>query len=618
MVVSLIPLSVLGFKVYHAAWDNAWREINEKHRLLAMNMAAPIQIYIKDKQHIMGILAQNISRELEKNTKYSQIHKNLVTAAPFLNDFHSLSLIDINGNTKIISSDHLPTPAPVKNHLNIYRDNTTFKEAIKTKRWSISSVKRSQLTKNPTIFMAYPVVSKNKIQHILVTELKIDELEKLRKNIHFGDKGHSAIVDNKGNALAHPNPQWMAEIKSLSHLKIVQQMIAGESGVTEFWSPFVKQMMVAGFTSVPKLGWGIMVPQPKIEVEKQVNKILFSQLVWALIGLIIAIALAIMISRHITSPINKLAHSAQELLSNELEGKLPEISRSAPYEVQELNRALVNLISGLQKSRTEISSLNESLQDKVDEATSKLTITNMKLKDIAENEKTASQIKSNFIASMSHELRTPLNAIIGYSDLLIEEFSEIPDSIYLSDIKRIKKSGQHLLLLINDILDISKIETGKIDLIIEEINITDMLDDIQSILSPLIAEKSNAIHFNNKLNITVINTDKVKLKQILLNLLSNANKFTNNGDVIVELNHIENDIIEISVKDTGIGIKKDKLESIFDAYNQADNHIKYTFGGTGLGLSISRHYARMLKGDITVTSIEGKQSIFTLTLSTKL
>jgi len=583
-----------------------------------MNMAAPIQIYIKDKQRIMGILAQNISRELEKNTKYSQIHQNLVTAAPFLNDFHSVSLIDINGNTKSINSDYLQKQNPVKHYHNIYRDNATFKEAIKTKRWSISSVKRSQITKNPTIFMAYPVVSKNKIHHILVTELKIDEIEKLRKNIHFGEKGHSAIVDNKGNALAHPNAQWMAEIKNLSHIKIIQQMMAGESGVTEFWSPFVKQMMVAGFTSVPKLGWGIMVPQPKVEVEKQVNKILFSQLVWALIGLVIAIVLAVIISRHITSPINKLAHSAQELLSNELEGKLPEISSSAPYEVQELNRALINLVSGLQKSRTEISTLNESLQDKVDEATLKLTITNIKLKDIAKNEKNASQIKSNFIASMSHELRTPLNAIIGYSDLLIEEFSEIPDSIYLSDIKRIKKSGQHLLLLINDILDISKIETGKVDIIIEEVSITDMLDDIQSILSPLIEKKSNTIHFNNRLNINIINTDKVKLKQILLNLLSNANKFTNNGDITVELSHTEEDSIEISVKDTGIGIKKDKLESIFYAYNQADNYIKFTFGGTGLGLSISRHYARMLKGDITVTSIEGKQSIFKLTLSTKL
>jgi len=583
-----------------------------------MNMAAPIQIYIKDKQRIMGILAQNVSRELETDTKYSQIHQNLVTAAPFLNDFHSVSLIDINGNTKSINSDNFPKQDPVKYYHNIYRDNAAFKEAIKTKRWSISSVKRSQITKNPTIFMAYPVISKNIVHHVLVAELKIDEIEKLRKNIHFGEKGHSAIVDSEGNALAHPNAQWMAEIKNLSHLKIIQQMMAGESGVTEFWSPFVKQMMVAGFTSVPKLGWGIMVPQPKVEVEKQVNKILFSQLIWALIGLIIAIILAVIISRHITSPINKLAHSAQELLSNELEGKLPEISSSAPYEVQELNRALINLISGLQKSRTEISNLNESLQDKVDEATLKLTITNMKLKDIAENEKNTSQIKSNFIASMSHELRTPLNAIIGYSDLLIEEFSEIPDSIYLSDIKRIKKSGQHLLLLINDILDISKIETGKIDIIIEEISITDMLDDIQSILSPLIVEKSNIINFNNRLNINIINTDKVKLKQILLNLLSNANKFTSNGDITVELNHIKKDSIEISVKDTGIGIKKDKLESIFDAYNQADNYIKFTFGGTGLGLSISRHYARMLKGDITVTSIEGKQSIFKLTLSTKL
>lgn len=617
LLVSLIPVSVLGFKIYHAAWDNVWREINEKHRLLALNMAAPIQIYIEDKRRMMGILSQAIAQGLAQGASYQQLHQSLQSTSQFLEDFHTLALVDLKGNSQCIRTQSNPEQNPIIKYPIIYRDNVTFNKAIETQAWSISSVERSAISGNPTIIMAFPIKLANEIHSVLVAELKLDEIEKLRKNIHFGEKGHSAIVDNKGNALAHPNSKWMQEIKNLSHLKIVQRMLAGETGVTEFYSPFVKQTMVAGFTSVPELGWGIMVPQPKREVERQVNQLLFSQLTWGLMGLIIAIAIAIFIAKRITAPINNLANSAQRLLANKLEGELPQISATAPYEVRELNNALVNLISGLQNSRTEISNLNESLQDRIDEATLKLSVANIKLQNSAEDAVSANKTKSNFIASMSHELRTPLNAILGYSDLLMEEFDDLPKDIFVADLKKINKSGQHLLLLIDDILDISKIEAGKIELNLEEVKVSDLIKDIESIIIPMVKEKSNFIEFNNQLDLEFINTDKMKLKQILLNLLSNANKFTDKGQITVDVKHIkkdDSDTIEISVNDTGIGIKKDKLEKIFEAYSQADTYTAHNFGGTGLGLAISRHYARMMGGDITVTSIEGKSSKFTLIL----
>jgi len=615
LFVSLIPVSMLGFKIYHAAWDNAWREINEKHRLLAMNLATPIQIYMEDKRRMMGILSRSVAQGLNQGASYQQLHENLRGVSRFLDDFQSLSLVDPHGASRCIRLQSNPAINPVARFPRIYQNNNTIRKAIDTKSWEISSVERSSISGNPTILMAFPITIGGKVVSVLVGELKLDEIEKLRNNIHFGKRGHSAIVDNKGRVVAHPNPAWVKEIKDLSHWKIVQRMLAGEQGVTEFYSTFVKQNMVAGYTGVPGLGWGIMVPQPKSEVEAQVNQILFSQLAWAIVGLIIAIAIAVFLARRITSPINSLADAANKLLSDEFKGELPRISTYAPHEVRELNNALVNLVTGLQDSRTKIGKLNETLQDNINEATMKLRVANIKLKANAEVAESASLTKSNFIANMSHELRTPLNAIIGYTQLLIEERRDSNDQSLVSDLHKINRSGQHLLLLINDILDISKIEAGKIELNIQEININDFLGDLELNIAPLAKEKSNILQISNQLDVDTIHSDAMKLKQILLNLLSNANKFTENGHINVDVKCVDQDgskYIEFAVYDTGIGIPADRMEKIFDAYSQAETNISHDHTGTGLGLAISRHFAQILGGGITVESREAEGSTFIL------
>ena len=155
----------------------------------------------------------------------------------------------------------------------------------------------------------------------------------------------------------------MEEIKDLSHIDIVQKMITGNTGVTTFYSPHIKQNMVAGYTHVPDLGWGIMVPQPEPEVEKQVENILFSQLIWALLGLLAAMSIAVFIARKITNPINQLAKAAQNVTQEKYQTKLPRITNKVPVEIQELNNALIDLISGLQDSHAEINQLNDSLKE---------------------------------------------------------------------------------------------------------------------------------------------------------------------------------------------------------------------------------------------------------------
>jgi diguanylate cyclase (GGDEF)-like protein len=218
---------------------------------------------------------------------------------------------------------------------------------------------------------------------LLVGELKISVIEKMRAGISFGEHGHSAIVDQLGRAIAHPNPDWMNDsIKSLAKLHIVQAMMKGDTGVTEFYSPFKKESMVAGYTAVPVYGWGIMVPQPKSEVEAQIARVLRAELIWAMAGLFVAVIIGFSLARWITRPINQLAKVGRGLQDSNYEYRLPRSRSSAPREIQQLSRAFGGAVKRLINSRHELNTLNQSLQQRVEEATAGLRDANLKLEEL--------------------------------------------------------------------------------------------------------------------------------------------------------------------------------------------------------------------------------------------
>jgi signal transduction histidine kinase/CheY-like chemotaxis protein len=229
----------------------------------------------------------------------------------------------------------------------------------------------------------------------------------------------------------------------------------------------------------------------------------------------------------------------------------------------------------------------------------------------------ASRTKSDFLANMSHELRTPLNAIIGYSQMLQEEAGDDGHEDYLPDLTKIENAGTHLLNLINGILDLSKIEAGRMTVYIEKVNVGAVAAEVRAIIDPLAAQNGNKLVIDCAPEVGPIDTDVTKLKQSLLNLLSNASKFTKDGTVTLTIGRRAEgprDTIFFEVRDTGIGMTPEQMEKLFQAFAQADSSTTRKFGGTGLGLAITRHFARMLGGDVTVTSESGKGSAFTLTL----
>jgi hypothetical protein len=229
----------------------------------------------------------------------------------------------------------------------------------------------------------------------------------------------------------------------------------------------------------------------------------------------------------------------------------------------------------------------------------------------------ASKAKSQFLAHMSHELRTPLNAIIGYSEMVEEEVGEIGHAELAPDLQKIRSAGRHLLTLINDILDLSKIEAGKLELLVETFDVADMVRDVATTVAPLAQKNANRLDLRCAGDLGEMRSDVVKVRQTLLNLLSNACKFTERGTITLTADREGNgagDWLVFRVGDSGIGMTPEQMARLFEAFSQADATTSRKYGGTGLGLAITRRFCQMMGGDVQVASDPGKGSTFTVRL----
>jgi PAS domain S-box-containing protein len=265
----------------------------------------------------------------------------------------------------------------------------------------------------------------------------------------------------------------------------------------------------------------------------------------------------------------------------------------------------------------ELQQLNEQLEDRIRRATVELEERNRQLEWQSHELQKASKLKSEFLANMSHELRTPINVILGYTSLMRERIYGDLTPQQDEALGKVYHTSQHLLELINDILDLSKIEAGKMPIHIEPVVIPDVLAELGDTIEPMLQEKSLEYSVRLARGLPVVNTDRTKLKQILLNLLSNAIKFTPAGRITVHAEPVRNEperVVRIAVEDTGIGIRPEHVDAIFDDFRQLDQSHTREYGGTGLGLSITKKLIELVGGTIEVASTFGAGTTFTLLL----
>lgn len=313
---------------------------------------------------------------------------------------------------------------------------------------------------------------------------------------------------------------------------------------------------------------------------------------------IVMLAFTVEIFVNIATPIKRLAEATASVSGGQLQEQVEVKGKIIEDEITDISHTFNSMTQRLDEL---YSNLEQQVADRTLELRNALNELEIKRDEALD----ANRTKSIFLANMSHELRTPLNAIIGYSEMLEEEAEDFGYEDIIPDLRKIQNAGTHLLALINDILDISKIEAGKVELYLEEIDLKTLIDEIVVTIQPVINQKQNELIVDADEALGRVVADVTKLRQIIFNLLSNAAKFTEEGTIRLEAKreqHLSGDWVNIKVIDTGIGMTQEQTNRIFSEFMQADSSTTRKYGGTGLGLPISRHFAQVMGGDITVNS----------------
>jgi len=466
----------------------------------------------------------------------------------------------------------------------------------------ISNIFLDAKTSKPIQIITLPIIENKKVVGVLSAEIDFRRIMFSIKDINVGKNGSILVVASNGRIIAHTYMEQLSDL-DLSKSPVVKAVLAGQKGVMKGYVDELGREVLGSYMPIWELGWGIVVQRPLADISMEVEQLGNTIFMATIISVLLAILAGWLMSEKISKPINLLANASEKVAQGDLH-TLVKVKSS--NEIGVLASSFNQMVVSLRKSRNELKQWGKEMEERVEKRTEELEHANLKLQEL-------DQLKSMFIASMSHELRTPLNSIIGFTGIILQGMSGEINSEQEKQLTLVKNSANHLLALINDIIDISKIEAGKVEITIEEFDLSILAQEIKDSFAVVAGKKGLELLLQTPT--LIIKSDRRRTEQILVNFISNAVKFTDKGEIEIKI--VKKDkMVEMSVRDKGIGIKKEDMDKLFKTFSRIpvkDRIIE----GTGLGLYLSKKIADLLGGEIKAESEFGKGSVFTLTLPLK-
>ncbi|MDQ7824125.1 MAG: response regulator [Candidatus Eremiobacteraeota bacterium] len=452
-------------------------------------------------------------------------------------------------------------------------------------------------------------------------EIRHFSLRTSDKSISEGqDKEYAYLVSRHGKVIAHSTDDRLMlregyEGEDVRNLEGGNEIAGSREGKMRFRKG--SHYWWIYWAEAPFTGGKVVLNVPEAVMFRTVTELTHLWMIFLPVTLVLMLVFLTIIAQRVMKPVATLTKAASELEAGRFDLSFLEEASKKRDELGQLARTFQKMASEIESRERRLQEWSQTLERTVEERTAELAKSMREAQDARAEAEAANRTKSTFLASMSHELRTPMNAIIGYSEMLMEDAEDSGETGTLADLRKIHAAGKHLLSLINDILDLSKIEAGKMELFIETFSIRDMISDVVTTIQPLVEKNSNTLRQEIQEGIDTMQSDLTKVRQGLFNLLSNACKFTHEGQISLAVEHEKEqgrEWILFRVSDTGIGITGEQINKLFQAFTQADNSTTRQYGGTGLGLSITKKFCQMMGGDVTVTSEQGKGSVFTIKL----